>query len=107
MTSIEIEVDGPKEDLHSGFWGGAAHNPALALAEILSKLCNPDRTIAVPGFYGAVVPLSDAEREMIARNSLPEDQFKTSTGFPAVWRDERYTVRERVSARPTLDINGI
>ncbi|MCC6957455.1 MAG: M20/M25/M40 family metallo-hydrolase, partial [Anaerolineales bacterium] len=26
MTYIEIEVDGPKEDLHSGLWGGAAHN---------------------------------------------------------------------------------
>jgi len=46
MTYIEIEVEGPKEDLHSGLWGGAAHNPALALVEILGKLYNPDHTIA-------------------------------------------------------------
>ena len=51
MTYIEIELEGPKEDLHSGLWGGAAHNPALALVEILGKLYNPDCTIAVPGFY--------------------------------------------------------
>ncbi len=50
MTYIEIEVEGPKEDLHSGLWGGAAHNPALALVEMLGKLYNPDNTIAVPGF---------------------------------------------------------
>ncbi len=60
MTYIEIEVEGPKEDLHSGLWGGAAHNPALALVEILGKLYNPDHTIAVPGFYDDVVPLTDS-----------------------------------------------
>ena len=69
MTYIEIEVEGPKEDLHSGLWGGAAHNPALALVEILGKLYNPDNTIAVPGFYDDVVPLTDAEREMIAKTA--------------------------------------
>ena len=58
MTYIEIEVQGPTDDLHSGFFGGAVHNPALALVEILGKLYNPDHTIAVPGFYDDVVPLT-------------------------------------------------
>ncbi len=107
MTYIEVEVQGPTDDLHSGFWGGATHNPALALVEILGKLYNPDGTIAVPGFYDDVVELTPAEREMIAKNPLSEEQFKQATGVPAVWGDERYTVRERVSARPTLDINGM
>ena len=44
---------------------------------------------------------------MIATNPLSEEQFQQSTGVPAVWGDERYTIRERVSARPTLDINGL
>ena len=107
MAYLEVWVKGPKEDLHSGFWGGATYNPALALAEILSKLYNPDNTIAVPGFYDDVVPLNDAEREMIARNPLTEEQFREATGVPGLWGDERFTVRERVSARPTLDINGL
>jgi acetylornithine deacetylase/succinyl-diaminopimelate desuccinylase-like protein len=107
MTYIEVEVQGPKEDLHSGFWGGAAHNPALALVEILNKLYNPDNTIAVPGFYDDVVPLKPEERQMIAKNELTEDQFKHATGVPAIWGDRNFTIRERVSARPTLDINGL
>jgi acetylornithine deacetylase/succinyl-diaminopimelate desuccinylase-like protein len=107
MTYIEIEVEGPKEDLHSGLWGGAAHNPALALVEILGKLYNPDHTIAVPGFYDDVVPLTPAEREMIAKTDLSEEQYKQVTGVPAIWGDARYTIRERISARPTLDINGM
>ena len=107
MTYIEVEVEGPKEDLHSGLWGGAAHNPALALVEILGKLYNPDHTIAVPGFYEDVVPLTEAEREMIAKTALSEEQYKATTGVPATWGDAKYTIRERISARPTLDINGM
>ncbi|MFN8482318.1 MAG: dipeptidase [Anaerolineae bacterium] len=107
MTYIQVELEGPKEDLHSGLWGGAAHNPALALVEILGKLYNPDNTIAVPGFYDDVVPLTEAERAMIAKTDLSEAQYQAATGVPAVWGDARYTIRERISARPTLDINGL
>ena len=107
MTYIQVEVQGPTDDLHSGFWGGATHNPALALVEILAKLYNPDNTIAVPGFYDDVVALTTDERKMIAKTELTEEQFKQATGVPAVWGDKKYTIRERVSARPTLDINGL
>ena len=107
MTYVEIEVEGPKEDLHSGLWGGAAHNPALALVEILWKLYNPDNTIAVPGFYDDVVPLTAEERDMIAKTDLTEEQYKQSTGVPAIWGDAQYNIRERIAARPTLDINGL
>jgi acetylornithine deacetylase/succinyl-diaminopimelate desuccinylase-like protein len=107
MTYLEIEVQGPREDLHSGFWGGATHNPALALVEILGKLYNADGTIAVPGFYDDVVPLTEEERAMLAKVPLTEEHFIEATGVPAVWGDANYTIRERVSARPTLDINGL
>lgn len=107
MTYLEVEVFGPTDDLHSGLWGGAVHNPALALVEILGKLYNVDNTIAVPGFYDDVVPLTAVEREMIAKTDLSDAQYKQSTGVPAVWGDANYTIRERISARPTLDINGL
>jgi acetylornithine deacetylase/succinyl-diaminopimelate desuccinylase-like protein len=107
MTYIQVEVEGPKEDLHSGLWGGAAHNPALALVEILGKLYAPDNTIAVPGFYDDVVALTQAERDMIAKTDMSEAQYKATTGVPALWGDKRFTIRERLAARPTLDINGM
>ncbi len=107
MSYIEFEVHGPTDDLHSGFWGGATHNPALVMVEILHKLYNPDGTFAIPGFYDDVVPLTDDERAMIAKTDLSEEQFKEATGVPAIWGDERFSIRERISARPTLDINGL
>lgn len=107
MTYIELEIQGPKVDLHSGFWGGATHNPALALVEIISKLYKPDNTIAVPGFYKDVVPLTSKDRGMIAKSGLTEKQFKDATGVPGAWGDKKFTIRERISARPTLEINGM
>ncbi len=44
---------------------------------------------------------------MIAKSAQTEEQLKQATGVPAVWGDERFTIQERVSARPTLDINGM
>lgn len=107
MTYIEVTVRGPSDDLHSGHWGGAVHNPALALAEILSKLHNPDHSIAVPGFYDDVVPLSPDARQELAKSALTEAQARQTTHVPATWGEADYTLRERVTARPTLEINGL
>ena len=107
MCYIQVEVQGPSDDLHSGFWGGATHNPGLALVEIIHKLYNPDHSIAVPGFYDDVVPLTEKERALLSKVELTEAQFKQATGVPAVWGEASYSIRERVSARPTLDINGL
>ena len=107
MTYLEVEVHGPKEDLHSGFFGGAVHNPANAIADIISSLYNDDQTVAVAGFYDDVVELSDDERAMIARSDMSEQQLLESSGAAAQWGDQRYTIKERVSARPSLDVNGL
>ncbi len=107
MTYVEIHVAGPHDDLHSGFYGGAVHNPALALVEILSAMFNDDHSIAVPGFYDDVVPLTDAERAEIAKTDMSEAELLAATGVPAPWGVEAFTIRERVSARPTLEINGL
>ncbi|MCA9880840.1 MAG: peptidase M20, partial [Thermomicrobiales bacterium] len=84
-------------DLHSGFFGSAVHNPALALVEILSQMHNPDHSIAVPGFYDDVVPLTDAERAEIAKTDMSEAQLLSATGSPAPWGEPEFTIRERVS----------
>ncbi len=107
MTYVEIRVKGPREDLHSGFFGGAVKNPGNALAEIIASFYNADGTIAIDGFYDDVVPLSDDERAMIAKTDLSAEDLLEATGTKAPWGDERFTIRERVSARPTLDVNGL
>ncbi len=107
LTYMQLEVWGPARDLHSGGYGGMVHNPALALAQIISQLHNPDNSIAVPGFYDDVLLLTDEERAELAKQNIAEETLKEVTGIPASWGEAGYTLRERLGARPTLEINGL
>lgn len=107
MTYFEIEVRGPKGDLHSGAYGGIVHNPAQALAEIVAQLHDADGRVTVPGFYDDVRPLSDAERAAIAEVPFTPDRFAAETGAPQPWGEPGFSMQERLGARPTLEINGL
>ncbi|MGQ9910147.1 MAG: dipeptidase [Candidatus Flexifilum sp.] len=107
LTYMEIHVTGPAKDLHSGQYGGIVHNPALALVEILSRMHNPDHSVAVPGFYDDVAALSDAERDALRRVDITPEWLAETAGVTTPWGEAAYTLRERVGARPTFEINGL
>lgn len=107
LVSLEIVVKGPRSDQHSGMVGGGIANPALALAQILAGLRNADGLITVEGFYDDVIPLSDEVRAAIDRVPFPDAELLADTGASATWGEPGYTTKERIFARPTLDINGL
>lgn len=107
MTYLEIEVRGPDHDLHSGSYGGAVHNPAQALAEILAQLHDAQGRVTVPGFYDRVRELSPAERAALAEVPLTFEELQARTGIPAAWGEPDYALHERIGIRPTLEINGL
>ena len=107
MTYVELIVNGPAQDLHSGIYGGVVHNPAQALAEIIAKLHNPDGSVAVPGFYDKVDVLDAAELAELAKTPFTVERLKKETGVKAAWGEQDYALHERVGIRPTLEINGI
>ncbi|MBE2184572.1 MAG: dipeptidase [Anaerolineae bacterium] len=107
LTYMEIWVYGPKDDLHSGGFGGIVHNPALGLAQILSKMHNPDNSISIPGFYDDIVNLSEEDRANLARTDVDEQDLKELTGIAATWGEAGFSLRERLGARPTFEVNGI
>lgn len=105
---MEIFVEGPRRDLHSGTYGGSVANPANALAQILARLQDPETgRILVPGFYDDVRPLSDEERAALAALPFDEDRHRSGVGAPELFGEQGYTTLERAWARPTCDINGI
>lgn len=104
---LEVTVIGPKQDLHSGMFGGTVHNPAQALAEIITQLHKDDGSVAVPGFYDDVVELTDEEREEIAQVTWDNVDWGEATGAPVPWGEEDYSLLERIGARPTLEITGM
>lgn len=107
ITAFEVTVYGPKQDVHSGMYGGTIHNPAQALAEIISKLHNEDGSVAVPGFYDDVRVLSDDERAALEKVPYTEEEWKDDTGAPKPWGEANFSIQERIGARPTLEINGM
>src|SRR5262249_45343249 len=47
----EIHVQGPRTDLHSGDYGGAAPNAVEAAAQMIAALKDRDGRIRIPGLY--------------------------------------------------------
>jgi acetylornithine deacetylase/succinyl-diaminopimelate desuccinylase-like protein len=103
----ELIVRGPATDLHSGGFGGAVHNPAQALVEIVAGMHDPDGRVAVDGFYDSVRELPDEEREQLSRIPFGDDEALAATGVPALYGEPGFSVVERIGARPTLELNGI
>src|SRR4051794_32411331 len=67
LADAEITLRGPAVDLHSGSFGGAVPNPLHAMAQLLTALHDEHGRVTLPGFYDKVRPLSDRERELMAR----------------------------------------
>ncbi len=107
LASFELTVFGPRQDLHSGVFGGAVHNPAKALAELLAGMHDENNRITLPGFYETVRPLADDERVKLAALPVTDDFLKQQTGVPQVWGEAGYSSVERAGGRPTLEINGM
>jgi len=59
---FELRLQGPRQDLHSGTFGGAVTNPVNTLCRLLAALVDDQGRVRIPGFYDDVVPLSERER---------------------------------------------
>jgi len=107
LSYVEVEVTGPNRDLHSGLYGGAAPNPINILCEMIASLKDEDQRITVEGFYDDVYELSSEERSAMARAPFSETSHRSSIGIGAHEGESTYSPMERMSIRPTLDVNGI
>jgi acetylornithine deacetylase/succinyl-diaminopimelate desuccinylase-like protein len=107
LAYVEINIWGPKADLHSGLYGGAVHNPAQVLTELIAKMHDEKGRVTLPGFYDKVRPLSDQERADFARLPNDDQSYLDETGVPELWGEQGYISAERTGARPTLEVNGL
>ena len=107
ILACEVRLLGPRQDLHSGVFGGAVANPANALCRMIGRLHDDQGRVQIPGFYDDVVPLTDEERRQFAGLPFDEKAFLESLGVDAGWGEAGFTSTERRWARPTCDVNGI
>lgn len=107
MTYVQIDVRGPSGDLHSGMYGGAVVNPAMALARILASFHDEHGRIAIPGFYDAVRPWPEQVRAGMRELPFSDDEMRSDIGVSAFGGEEGYTTLEKLWTRPTCEVNGL
>jgi acetylornithine deacetylase/succinyl-diaminopimelate desuccinylase-like protein len=107
MAYFQIDVQGPAGDLHSGSYGGAVVNPAMALARILATFHDGEGRIAIPGFYDTVRAWPEHVREQMRGLPFDEASFQHEVGASALGGEPGYSVLERLWTRPTCEVNGL
>ncbi len=107
IIAFEITLIGPSRDLHSGTFGGAVDNPAMALSQLLGKLRDKNGRIAIPHFYDDVAPLSAYERAEFKKLPITDRQLQKLLGVKKLYGERGFTPGEQRSARPTFEINGL
>ena len=107
IIAFEITLHGPARDLHSGGFGGAVNNPAMALSQLLGQLRDKNGRITIPGFYEGVAPLTAYERKEYARLPGTDAELQKMIGVKKLFGERGFTSSEQRSARPTFEINGL
>ncbi|MFT3787009.1 MAG: dipeptidase [Tepidisphaeraceae bacterium] len=107
LLYAEIKLTGPSHDLHSGTFGGAAPNPANALAELIASLHDDVGRVNIPGFYDDVQITSEKEKQLMKLAAPDEKKWLDSIGVPSPAGEQGFSIYEKTTVRPTLDVNGL
>jgi acetylornithine deacetylase/succinyl-diaminopimelate desuccinylase-like protein len=107
LAGLELTLEGPAKDLHSGRHGGSVANPLHAMARLIASLHQPDGRVAVAGFYDRVRELTAAERAEIAALPFNEAAYLAQVGTSMAVGEPGYGTLERQWTRPTLEVNGM
>ena len=107
LAYFEIKVQGPSSDLHSGMYGGAVVNPAMALARILSTMHDSRGRIAIKGFYDRVRAFPAAVLKGMKKLPHSDARFKKDVGVKSLGGEAGKTTLEKLWTRPTCEVNGM
>jgi len=107
LAYMQVEVTGPKMDLHSGTFGGGVANPINVLCKMISSLHDENNHITIPGFYDDVEEYGKEYRQQLNKAPFDEADYREKLDIKETYGEKGYTTIERVGIRPTLDVNGI
>ena len=107
LAYFELNVQGPTVDLHSGAYGGAVVNPAMALARILATMHDENGHVAIDGFYDSVRTWKPAILEQMRNLPFDSETFRRETGAASLGGEKGFTILEQLWARPTCEVNGL
>jgi cysteinylglycine-S-conjugate dipeptidase len=110
IVIVDVEVSALDHPLHSGMWGGPMPDAPMALCKILARLVADDGSIAVPGIYDDVRPMSEDERRRMKELPFDLAAFREDTGILAGARlagEHGYTPYELMWRRPSIAVTAM
>jgi acetylornithine deacetylase/succinyl-diaminopimelate desuccinylase-like protein len=106
IVSAEVKITGPKADLHSGGFGAVVQNPLHIAGKIIGSFHDANGRIQIPGYYDAVAPVDEAERQRI-HDGWQAERMEKDAGVPLVWGRSLGPDAERGTIHPTVEVNGM
>ena len=107
IVYLEVTLEGPSHDLHSGMYGGAVINPLNALARLVADLHDGDGRVTLDGFHDGIIEPTAEQLHAWRASGFDEAEFLATAGLDRSHGEAGYSVLERIWARPTLDVNGM
>jgi acetylornithine deacetylase/succinyl-diaminopimelate desuccinylase-like protein len=107
VLSLEVSLRTAAHDLHSGRYGGAVGNAAMALCRLLATLHDDRNRIAVAGFLDGLQRPGNAEADSIAALALDEVAFLAEVGARPGAGEPGVAMLEALWFRPTIEVNGL
>ncbi|KAM3514647.1 hypothetical protein MY11210_001753 [Beauveria gryllotalpidicola] len=102
-----VEVTGPAADLHSGVFGGQAHEPMTDVAHLFSKLVDSKGNILIPGISEQVSPVTADEESLYSSIAFTMANLHESLGSKTtIHETEKPTLMARWRY-PSLSLHGI
>jgi acetylornithine deacetylase/succinyl-diaminopimelate desuccinylase-like protein len=106
IAALQFGLRTARKDAHSGKVGGAMRNALHEMAKLIASLHDEQGRVVVEGFEAGAPRITNALRAEAA--SLPLDEAAWYAEFGAApFGDPAYTVRERTTLRPTVEVNGM
>lgn len=106
LAKVNFSLFTAEKDAHSGKYGGAIRNALHDMAALVASLHDENGEVSVQGFYEGLGPLTEEQRQQTAAFPFDETLFLADIGaLPS--GDARFTMRERLTLRPALDVNGL
>lgn len=107
LCGEEVKITGPRIDLHSGMYGGAARNPVRVLSKALAALHDETGRVTLDGFYDEVEELPANVRQQWENLDFDPAGFLGDVGLSQPAGEAGRSVLEMLWSRPTCEVNGI
>ncbi|KAI6176900.1 Cytosolic non-specific dipeptidase [Aphelenchoides bicaudatus] len=102
-----VEISHPKQDLHSGVFGGSIHEPVNILTHLLSTLTDVHGKIRVAGLDKLVAPVTQEEEKLYEKIDFDLNDYCQDVGVSKLVSEEKKTILMNRWRFPSLSLHGI